>query len=98
MQRAAKPTDQCGDLSKSLIEELGQGDVIQLVPRGDRPLRTVLEDVDDWYVHNSVVLPDGRVLDPTRGTEYANVRARRESVVGFDDTATVMKNGGVFTP
>jgi len=88
----------CIDLSKDLQAELGQGDVVSLIPPpGSRdPLPTVDGLPDDWGQHVAVQLPapDGRVADPLLDKIYPSIEAWKDAVVG-DAEVTTMRNGVV---
>jgi RHS repeat-associated protein len=95
--RDANPDAQCSDLSNALINELGEGDLVQLIPRRDVPLPTV-EGVTKtpWYQHTAVVLRDGRVLDPLLSRSYSSIHAWRDAITGKAEGVLTMKNGQVI--
>jgi hypothetical protein len=90
------PGGQCDELSRLPVGELQEGELVQLVPKGDGVLPT-LEGVTStpWYQHTAVVLQNGSVVDPLLGASCSSVSAWRQAIVGEASGVLTMVNGAV---
>ncbi|WP_197041604.1 RHS repeat domain-containing protein, partial [Chondromyces apiculatus] len=93
-----EPQASCDKLSGYLIDEIGEGKIVQLIPTSDKTPLPLLDGVASkaWWQHTSVVLSDGRVLDTMRNAVYSNVNAWRQSVVGNARNVYTMIEGQVI--
>jgi hypothetical protein len=93
--RAACPGGQCDALSRALIDELGEGQLATLFPRGGGTLPTApgVSSVP-WAQHTAVQLPSGVILDPLANASYPSLSAWRSAVTGTADVG-VMIDGAV---
>jgi hypothetical protein len=94
---AAGPNAQCNDVSNALIKNVGKGDLVQMVPKGDGTLPTlpgVAGPNGPWFQHSSVTYADGSVLDGFRNASYPSVEAWKQATVG-NGNVLIMVNGAV---
>jgi RHS repeat-associated protein len=93
--RSACTTGQCDDMARILIDELGEGELVTLLPKGRGPLPTAPGvTTEPWSYHTAVRLPNGGVLDPLTNTAYPSVNAWRAAVTG-EAEVSVMIGGAV---
>jgi RHS repeat-associated protein len=91
--RDALPNAECDRLSRALIRELGEGELVTLFPKGGGPLPTIPGVAPvSWAQHTAVRLANGTVLDPLKNKVHPSLTAFQSAITGEADVG-IMING-----
>jgi hypothetical protein len=68
--------------------------LVHLLPEADEPLPTLPGVTETpWFQHTSLLLRDGRILDPRSNAIHSDVDAWKQAIVGDAPDVRVMING-----
>jgi hypothetical protein len=81
--RVGCPGGDCDLLSKQLIDKLGQGQLVTLIPKGAGALPTLPGVASTpWAQHTAVLLPNGGVMDTLLNASYPSLAAWQAAITG----------------